>query len=156
MYWSHAPTKEHQIIHPPLGSCLVRSSCTRPWVLGFSPPSRQDLTKHLVPRCWHGERASPNTDPRDYVGPVATGMSYRRVSCFVCVSSSGSSWRVFVDSIPFPHSTAFDAARPTTATTFTPTSSPSGPMTRARAKLLQAKVTSPLSLCDFDTPLDGL
>src|SRR3954469_3269296 len=33
-----------------------------------------------------------------------------------------------------------DAARPTNATTSTPTSSPSGPMTRARAKLLQAKV----------------
>ena len=75
---------------PPLGSCLVRSSCTRPWVLGFSPPSRQGLTKHLVPRCWCGERASPNTDPRDYVGPVATGVRDRRVSCFVCVSSSGS------------------------------------------------------------------
>src|SRR4051812_13256342 len=49
-----------------------------------------------------------------------------------------------------------DAARPTTATTSTPTSSPSGPMTRARAKLLQAKVNSLLSLCDFDTPLDGM
>src|SRR3954465_10763840 len=29
-------------------------------------------------------------------------------------------------------------------------------MTRARAKLLQAKVNSLLSLCDLDTPLDGL
>jgi len=29
-------------------------------------------------------------------------------------------------------------------------------MTRARAKLLQAKVNSLLSSCDFDTPLDGL
>src|SRR3954470_10467424 len=29
-------------------------------------------------------------------------------------------------------------------------------MTRARAKFLQAKVNSLLSLCDFDTPLDGL
>ena len=29
-------------------------------------------------------------------------------------------------------------------------------MTRARAKLLQAKVNSLFSLCDFDTPLDGL
>src|SRR4051812_50219787 len=29
-------------------------------------------------------------------------------------------------------------------------------MTRARAKLLQTKVNSLLSLCDFDTPLDGL
>jgi hypothetical protein len=42
------------------------------------------------------------------------------------------------------------------ATTSTSTSSPTGPMTRARAKLLQAKVNSLLSLCDFDTPLDGL
>src|SRR3954463_50162 len=49
-----------------------------------------------------------------------------------------------------------DAARPMNATTSPPTSSPSGPMTRARAKLLQAKVNSLLSLCDFDTPLDGL
>src|SRR3954469_2642179 len=49
-----------------------------------------------------------------------------------------------------------DAARPMTATTSTSTSSPSGPMTRARAKLLQAKVNSLLSLCDFDTPLDDL
>src|SRR3954465_8560748 len=29
-------------------------------------------------------------------------------------------------------------------------------MTRARAKLLQTKVNSLLSLCDFDTPLHGL
>src|SRR3954471_9974796 len=93
IYWSHAPTKEHRIIHPPLGSCLVRSSCTRPWVLGFSPPSRQDLTKHLIPRGWRGERASPNTDPRDYVGPVATGVRSRRVSCFGV--------RVFADFISF-------------------------------------------------------
>src|SRR5215216_7831867 len=56
----------------------------------------------------------------------------------------------------FPKGGGADAARPTTATTSTPTSSPSGPMTRARAKLLQAKVNSLLSLCDFDTPLDGL
>src|SRR3954462_8573824 len=54
------------------------------------------------------------------------------------------------------HQAHRDVARPTTATTSTSTSSPSGPMTRARAKLLQAKVTSLLSLCDFDTPLDGL
>lgn len=40
--------------------------------------------------------------------------------------------------------------------TSTPPSSPSGPMTRARAKLLQDKVNSLLSLCDFDTPLNGL
>src|SRR3954471_15782572 len=78
----------------PLGSCLVRSSCTRPWDLGFSCLSSQDLTKHLAPVVGRGERASPNTDPRDYVGPVATGVSYRRVSglcarefigIFVCV-----------------------------------------------------------------------
>src|SRR5215216_5803421 len=56
----------------------------------------------------------------------------------------------------FPKGGGADAARPTTATTSTPTSSPSGPMTRARAKLLQAKVNSLLALCDFDTPLDGL
>src|SRR4051812_36498584 len=56
----------------------------------------------------------------------------------------------------FPKGGGADAAHPTTATTSTPTSSPSGPMTRARAKLLQAKVNSLLSLCDFDTPLDGL
>jgi hypothetical protein len=49
-----------------------------------------------------------------------------------------------------------DAARPPAATTSTPTSYPDGPMTRARAKLLQTKVNSLLSLCDFDTPLDGL
>src|SRR3954470_16639538 len=56
------------------------------------------------------------------------------------------------DRTPLP----YHAARPTTATTSTPTSSPSGPMTRARARLLQAKVNSLLSLCDFDTALDGL
>src|SRR4051812_35084775 len=56
----------------------------------------------------------------------------------------------------FPKGGGADAAHPTTATTSTPTSSPSGPMTRARAKLLQAKVNSLLSLCDFDTPLDVL
>src|SRR4051812_39629861 len=53
----------------------------------------------------------------------------------------------------FPKGGGADAARPKTATTSTPTSSPSGPMTRARSKLLQAKVNSLLSLCDFDTPL---
>src|SRR4051812_42500443 len=56
----------------------------------------------------------------------------------------------------FPKGGGADAARPTNSTTSTPTSPPSGPMTRARAKLLQAKVNSLLSLCDFDTPLDGL
>src|SRR3954463_5866262 len=49
-----------------------------------------------------------------------------------------------------------DAARPTDAPPSTTPSPPSVPMTRARAKLLQAKVNSLLSLCDFDTPLDGL
>src|SRR3954468_13162081 len=48
-----------------------------------------------------------------------------------------------------------DAARPTDAPPSTTPSPPSGPMTRARAKILQAKVNSLLSLCDFDTPLDG-
>ena len=37
----------------------------------------------------------------------------------------------------------------------TPTPS-DGPLTRARAKLLQAKVNTLLSLCDFDSTLDGL
>src|SRR3954463_11827704 len=49
-----------------------------------------------------------------------------------------------------------DAARPTDAPPSTTPSPPSGPMTRARAKLLQAKVNSLLSSCDFNTSLDGL
>ena len=49
-----------------------------------------------------------------------------------------------------------DAARPTDAPTSTPTSPPSGPMTRARAKLLQAKVNSLFSSYQFDTSLDGV
>src|SRR4051812_31666400 len=49
----------------------------------------------------------------------------------------------------FPKGGGADAARPTP-------SPPSGPMTRARAKLLQAKVNSLLSSCDFGLPLDGL
>src|SRR3954466_14416307 len=49
-----------------------------------------------------------------------------------------------------------NAARPTDVSTSPPTCPPSGPMTHARAKLLQAKVNSLLSSCDFDTPLDGL
>ena len=49
-----------------------------------------------------------------------------------------------------------DAARPTDAPPSTTPSPPSGPMTRARAKLLQAKVNSLLSSCDFGLPLDGL
>ncbi len=62
-------------------------------------PRCWQLTKHLVPRCWRGERVSPNTDPRDYVGPVATGVRDRRLSCFVCVCSWFSSL--------LPPSTAF-------------------------------------------------
>src|SRR4051812_39036849 len=49
-----------------------------------------------------------------------------------------------------------DAAHPTDAPPSTTPSLPSGPMTPARAKLLQAKVNSLLSSCDFDLPLDGL
>src|SRR5215216_3688560 len=49
-----------------------------------------------------------------------------------------------------------DAARPTDAPISTTPSPPRGPMTRARAKLLQAKVKSLLSSCDFGIPLDGL
>ena len=49
-----------------------------------------------------------------------------------------------------------DAARPTDAPPSTTPSPPSGPMTRTRAKLLQAKVNSLLSSCDFGLPLDGL
>src|SRR3954467_13724666 len=49
-----------------------------------------------------------------------------------------------------------DAARPTDAPPSTTHSPPSGPMTRAQAKLLQAKVNSLLSSCDFGLPLDGL
>src|SRR3954465_15913444 len=49
-----------------------------------------------------------------------------------------------------------DAARLTQAPTSTTPSPPSGPMTRARAKLLQAKVNSILSSCGFGLPLDGL
>ena len=37
----------------------------------------------------------------------------------------------------------------------TPTS-PNGPMTRARVKALRDKVNSLLSMCDLDTPLNGL
>src|SRR3954471_11192326 len=49
-----------------------------------------------------------------------------------------------------------DSACPTDAPPSTTPSPPSGPMTRARAKLLQAKVNSLLSSCDFGLPLDGL
>lgn len=37
----------------------------------------------------------------------------------------------------------------------TPTT-PNGPMTRSRVKALHEKVTSLLSMCDFDIPLNGL
>ena len=33
---------------------------------------------------------------------------------------------------------------------------PNGPMTRSRVKALHEKVTSLLSMCDLDTPLNGL
>src|SRR3954463_1208559 len=56
----------------------------------------------------------------------------------------------------FPKGGGADAARPTVAPPSTTPSPPSGPMTRARAKLLQAKVNSLLSTCDFGLPLDGL
>ena len=49
-----------------------------------------------------------------------------------------------------------DAARHTDAAISTPTSPPSGPMTRARAKILQAKVNSLLPSCQLDTSLDGM
>ena len=42
-----------------------------------------------------------------------------------------------------------DVARPTSPTS-------SGPMTRARVKALHDKVNSLLSMCDLDTPLNGL
>src|SRR6185369_11795344 len=42
-----------------------------------------------------------------------------------------------------------DVVRPTAST-------PSGPMTRARVKAIHAKVNSLLSMCDLDTPLNGL
>ena len=44
---------------------------------------------------------------------------------------------------------ARDVARPTSPTT-------SGPMTRARVEALHDKVNSLLSMCDLDTPLNGL
>src|SRR3954467_1437856 len=56
----------------------------------------------------------------------------------------------------FPKGGGADAARPTDAPPSTTHSPPSGPMTRAQAKLLQAKVNSLLSSCDFGLPLDGL
>ena len=43
----------------------------------------------------------------------------------------------------------YDVVRPTHDT-------PSGPMTRARVKAIHAKVNSLLSMCDLDTPLNGL
>ena len=41
-------------------------------------------------------------------------------------------------------------------TSNTYTTTPNGPMTRSRVKALHEKVTSLLSMCDFDTPLNGL
>ena len=50
----------------------------------------------------------------------------------------------------FEYSAAFfDVVRPTVST-------PSGPMTRARVKAIHDKVNSLLSMCDLDTPLNGL
>ena len=57
-----------------------------------------------------------------------------------------------------PHAMNFlhDMGRPSVPSQDIPPSSPSGPMTRARAKLLHDKVNSLLSICDFDSPLDGV
>jgi hypothetical protein len=49
-----------------------------------------------------------------------------------------------------------DAAHPSDAPTLTPTSSPTGPLTRSRAKAIHDKLNSLLSTCDFDTILDRL
>ena len=48
-----------------------------------------------------------------------------------------------------------DTAQPTVTTPPTPSSPPSGPMTRARAKAIHDKVNSFLSMCDIDPTLDG-
>ena len=48
-----------------------------------------------------------------------------------------------------------DTAQPTDVTPPTSTSTPSGPMTRARAKAIHDKVSSFLSMCDIDPTLDG-
>ena len=49
-----------------------------------------------------------------------------------------------------------DTARPSDATAPNTPSPPSGPMTRARAKAIQEKVTSLLTTLDLDTSLDGM
>ena len=48
-----------------------------------------------------------------------------------------------------------DVAQPTVVTPPRPTSPPSGPMTRSRAKAIHDKVNSFLSMCDIDPTLDG-
>ena len=48
-----------------------------------------------------------------------------------------------------------DTARPTDNASSTPPSSPSGPMTRSRAKAIHDKVNSLLYMCDLDPTLDG-
>ncbi|KAK1595948.1 hypothetical protein QYE76_059195 [Lolium multiflorum] len=50
----------------------------------------------------------------------------------------------------------YDVAPLTNDTTSRPTSPPSGPMTRARAKAIHDKVNSLLTTLDLGTPLDGL
>ena len=49
-----------------------------------------------------------------------------------------------------------DAGWPSVTSTPRPTSSPSGPMTRARVKALHDEVNSLLTTLDLGTPLDGL
>jgi hypothetical protein len=48
-----------------------------------------------------------------------------------------------------------DAAQTMANATPTCPNPATGPMTRARAKALQEKVSSLLSMCEFDVPLDG-
>ncbi|KAK1617398.1 hypothetical protein QYE76_022915 [Lolium multiflorum] len=48
------------------------------------------------------------------------------------------------------------AGRPSVTSSPRPTSPPSGPMTRARAKAIHDKVNSLLTSLDLDTPLDGM
>ncbi|KAK1602136.1 hypothetical protein QYE76_017179 [Lolium multiflorum] len=49
-----------------------------------------------------------------------------------------------------------DAGWPSVTSSPRPTSPPSGPMTRARAKAIHDKVNSLLTTLDLDTPLDGM
>jgi hypothetical protein len=49
-----------------------------------------------------------------------------------------------------------DAGWPSVTSSPRPTSPPSGPMTRARAKAIHDKVNSLLTSLDLDTPLDGM